>query len=413
MTAPRVAVVGAGFAGLAAADALASAGIDVVVLEARDRVGGRVWSRELENGAVVEMGAEFILPGNDTLLSYVDRFGLGLWGKGMLYGDREPRGGIGVEPGAMHDAIAQIDEALRDSRGRNRLQPSSSTACRSTPARARRSGRVSRSRRRRPPTGSRRPRSRASPRTRPTSARVSRAATSGSRSRSPPGSARRSTSRAPSTASRGATTPSSSRPPAPRSPSTASSSPYPRASSTGSRSSHHCRSRFDRRTRPSATGTQPSSSSRSPRRPRRAPSSPCPSGTGRGQRPRRSGVQPVVHAFAGSAPALARLAGHGWPGDLARVVRRDSAPTSRSLPDEAVFKDWDADPWVGAAYSCDRPPTSAWAPAGPFHVCGEHTCDGNAALMDGALASRAAGRHGEIRPGRAVPGSRYAPGHVS
>ncbi len=112
MAAPRVAVVGAGFAGLAAADALAAAGVDVVVLEARDRVGGRVWSRELENGAVVEMGAEFILPGNDTLLSYVDRFGLGLWGKDMLYGDREPRGGIGVEPGAMHEAIAQIGEAL-------------------------------------------------------------------------------------------------------------------------------------------------------------------------------------------------------------------------------------------------------------------------------------------------------------
>ena len=53
----RVAVVGAGFAGLAAADVLAAAGVDVVVLEARDRVGGRVWSQELGNGATVEMGA--------------------------------------------------------------------------------------------------------------------------------------------------------------------------------------------------------------------------------------------------------------------------------------------------------------------------------------------------------------------
>ena len=34
------------------------------MLEARDRVGGRTWSRELANGATVEMGAEFILPGN-------------------------------------------------------------------------------------------------------------------------------------------------------------------------------------------------------------------------------------------------------------------------------------------------------------------------------------------------------------
>ena len=54
----RVAVVGAGSGGLAPADALVASGIEVVVLEARDRVGGRVWSRELGNGAVVEMGAD-------------------------------------------------------------------------------------------------------------------------------------------------------------------------------------------------------------------------------------------------------------------------------------------------------------------------------------------------------------------
>ncbi|HEX2155585.1 MAG TPA: FAD-dependent oxidoreductase, partial [Actinomycetes bacterium] len=43
----RVCVVGAGFAGLAAAAALAEGGLEPLVLESRDRVGGRVHSRRL------------------------------------------------------------------------------------------------------------------------------------------------------------------------------------------------------------------------------------------------------------------------------------------------------------------------------------------------------------------------------
>jgi monoamine oxidase len=57
-----VVVVGAGFAGLAAALDLHDHGLSVVVLEARDRVGGRVLSVELENGEVAELGAEWIMP---------------------------------------------------------------------------------------------------------------------------------------------------------------------------------------------------------------------------------------------------------------------------------------------------------------------------------------------------------------
>ena len=95
----RVVVVGAGLAGLAAAEALASAGHESIVLEARDRVGGRVHSRPLDNGAVVEMGAEFILPGCTETIALAERFGLGLWDKGMRYGRREPRG-VDVSGGA-------------------------------------------------------------------------------------------------------------------------------------------------------------------------------------------------------------------------------------------------------------------------------------------------------------------------
>ncbi len=108
----RAAVVGAGLAGLTAAYELQRAGADVVVLEARDRVGGRVWSRRLENGAVVEMGAEFLLPGNTAIRELAEQFGLGLWDKGMRYGSREPRGGIGTTVDELEAAAGLLGAAL-------------------------------------------------------------------------------------------------------------------------------------------------------------------------------------------------------------------------------------------------------------------------------------------------------------
>jgi len=108
----RVVVVGAGLAGLSAADELQRSGAEVVVLEARDRVGGRVWSRRLENGAVVEMGAEFILPGNTAIRELAERFGLGLWDKGMRYGHREPRGGVGASLAEVEAAAAMAEREL-------------------------------------------------------------------------------------------------------------------------------------------------------------------------------------------------------------------------------------------------------------------------------------------------------------
>ena len=110
----RVIVVGAGFAGLAAADALARAGAEVEVVEARDRVGGRVWSVPFA-GAVVERGAEFILPHDKTVMAVADRLGLALVRKGTLYGNRQPRRGDRVISAAeVTAAVARIASQPND-----------------------------------------------------------------------------------------------------------------------------------------------------------------------------------------------------------------------------------------------------------------------------------------------------------
>src|SRR3954469_16971506 len=74
-SAPRVVIIGAGLAGLAAAYELARAGADVTVLEARNRVGGRVVSfTDLVPGAAMEGGAELIGTNHAIWLDYAQRF---------------------------------------------------------------------------------------------------------------------------------------------------------------------------------------------------------------------------------------------------------------------------------------------------------------------------------------------------
>jgi monoamine oxidase len=56
-----VVIIGAGVSGLAAASELRKSGLSVLILEARDRVGGRAWTRhEPDLSAPIELGAEFI-----------------------------------------------------------------------------------------------------------------------------------------------------------------------------------------------------------------------------------------------------------------------------------------------------------------------------------------------------------------
>jgi len=62
-----VCVVGAGYAGLTAARRLAQHGKAVAVLEARDRVGGRIWTEQLADGTPIDRGGAWLAPKHDAM----------------------------------------------------------------------------------------------------------------------------------------------------------------------------------------------------------------------------------------------------------------------------------------------------------------------------------------------------------
>ncbi len=70
-----VVVIGAGAAGLTAANDLKRAGLSVAVLEARDRVGGRLWT-DVIDGAMLELGGQWVSPDQDALIDTVADLGL-------------------------------------------------------------------------------------------------------------------------------------------------------------------------------------------------------------------------------------------------------------------------------------------------------------------------------------------------
>src|SRR6478735_8999661 len=70
-----VVIIGAGAAGTTAADELKKAGLSVVVLEARDRVGGRLWT-DVIDGATLEIGGQWVSPDQDALKETIAELGL-------------------------------------------------------------------------------------------------------------------------------------------------------------------------------------------------------------------------------------------------------------------------------------------------------------------------------------------------
>ena len=75
MSEADVIVVGAGFSGLKAAQTLVEAGRSVIVLEGKDRVGGRVKLAHLA-GRAVDIGGQWVGKGHDVLLAEAKRLGI-------------------------------------------------------------------------------------------------------------------------------------------------------------------------------------------------------------------------------------------------------------------------------------------------------------------------------------------------
>ena len=100
-------VVGAGVAGLVAARRLADRGLDVLVLEARDRVGGRLWSHRMANGEIVELGGEWISTSQTAVIGLANELGLGLIDTGMDFISRDPVDGPPIASGE-HERLARL-----------------------------------------------------------------------------------------------------------------------------------------------------------------------------------------------------------------------------------------------------------------------------------------------------------------
>ncbi|MDR5799145.1 MULTISPECIES: flavin monoamine oxidase family protein [Caballeronia] len=112
-----IVIVGAGMSGLSAARAATRAGKSVIVLEARDRVGGRTLSKTLDNGVTIDLGGQWVAPTQKRVLALIEEFGLKIFktyqtGDSIAYLNGEKVRYEGVIPKRDPETDADIENGM-------------------------------------------------------------------------------------------------------------------------------------------------------------------------------------------------------------------------------------------------------------------------------------------------------------